>query len=176
MNERLFYFFNNLAGSSGFVDSLIIFLASTLPWILFAVVIVYFVFIKKNLNRFLMIVFCVGSSYLVSEFLKWIVFRQPRPFAVLEGVTTLVQASSFNSFPSSHATVFAALATAVFIYDRKKGIIFMIMALLIGLARIAAGVHFPIDILTGWFLGFLITIISYRLFRKLSKVLTNFIS
>jgi membrane-associated phospholipid phosphatase len=55
-----------------------------------------------------------------------------------------------------------ALAFALYFNHKKVGLPaqagywFIFFALLIGVARIMAGVHFPIDILGGFVLGFLI--------------------
>ena len=176
MNQKLFYIFNSLAGRSAFGDSVIVFLGDTLPFILLAFTLVYFIFIRKNLMRFLMIFCVVACSALVTEFLKWIVFRHPRPFMALSDVTQLINIESFGSFPSQHATIFAALATGVFIYDRRMGTIFIIAAVIIGFARIAAGIHYPFDVLTGFAVGFVITYFSYRLMRDLSRRIRLYIS
>ncbi len=46
-----------------------------------------------------------------------------------------------------------ALAVALFFHHKKTGYLFMLFAVIIGIARIAGGVHFPIDILGGIVLG-----------------------
>ncbi len=176
LNQKVFYLFNSLAGQSPFVDSVIVFLGNTLPFILIAFFILYFVFIRKNLMRFTMISCIVLCSAAVTEILKWIVFRQPRPFMALSDVTQLINIESFGSFPSQHATIFAALATGIYIYDRRMGAVFIICAVIVGLARIAAGIHYPFDILTGFFVGFVITYFSYRLMRDLSRRIRIYIS
>ena len=66
---------------------------------------------------------------------------------------TAIFAETGYAFPSGHATFFAALAMYIFFLNKKAGYVFMISALLVGLARIAAGVHFPVDILGGFVLG-----------------------
>lgn len=41
------------------------------------------------------------------------------------------------------------IASVVFVYSRKLGVVLGILALTVGLARVAAYVHHPIDILGG---------------------------
>lgn len=176
INEQLFYFFNSFAGRNSATDSLILFFASALPWILVFFTIFYFLFFRKSLKKFLVISFMVGVSALITQFLKWQIFLHPRPFMALDDVTQLINISGFDSFPSGHATIFAALATGVFIYNRKLGIVFAISALFIGLARISAGVHYPFDILTGYCIGFVMAIVSYRFLAFLSNSVKKFIS
>lgn len=176
MNEKIFYFFNGFAGMSETLDSLIVFLADGLPWMLIAFTLVYFIFIKRSAYRLFWVSCSVAVSAAVTEFLKWIIFRHPRPFIVLSDVTPLIDISAFGSFPSQHATIFAALATAMFLYNRKVGAWFIFFAIVIGLARIAAGIHFPIDILTGLLIGFLVTGLGYAIFKKFLRFIKSHIS
>jgi undecaprenyl-diphosphatase len=45
----------------------------------------------------------------------------------------------------------------------------MLFAFLIGLARIAAGIHFPIDVLAGFIIGILTAYLVDYLYLKLPK-------
>lgn len=176
LNSKIFYFFNSFAGRNEFLDSIIVFIANDLPWILIAFTAVYLIFLKKSPKRFVMLSIVVLLSAAVTEFLKWIVFNQPRPFIALPDVTQLINIASFGSFPSQHATIFAALATGMFIYNRKVGAWIVFFSILIGLARIASGIHFPADILTGFLIGFLVSYISYRLFRGFVESVKKYVS
>lgn len=176
LNEKIFYFFNSFAGKNPLLDSLIVFVGNTLPWLLIGFTLVYFIFIRRSPRRLFIVLLIVTTSALVTEFCKWVVFRHPRPFIALPDVTQLINITSLGSFPSQHATIFAALATAVFIYNRKVGTWFIVLAVLIGLARIMAGIHYPIDILTGFFVGFIITYFAYRMYRKFLKSVKDYIS
>lgn len=176
LNEQIFYFFNSLAGQNSFLDSVIFFLANDLPWVMVFVTVVYFLFIKKSPKKFFMIAFMVGFSSVFTEILKWIIFRSPRPFVALSDVTQIIHISHFDSFPSQHAAVFAALATGVFLYNKTLGTWFFVTALLIGLARIAGGAHFPFDVLVGFLIGIFVSLIFYRAVKGFSKSVNNFIS
>lgn len=176
LNEKLFYFLNSFAGRSAFLDSVIVFIGNDLPFILIGFTLVYFIFIKRSARRLALLSFTTLFAALITEVLKWAVFRHPRPFAALTDVVQLIQISAFDSFPSQHATIFAALATGMFIYDRSVGVWYIVLAVLIGIARIMAGIHYPLDILTGFLIGFLVTYLSYRLLRKLLNSVRNYIS
>jgi undecaprenyl-diphosphatase len=65
----------------------------------------------------------------------------------------LIVESNFTSFPSGHSTFAFALAFSIFLYDKKYGSIFLIMAFLVSLGRIFTGVHFPFDIFIGAIIG-----------------------
>ncbi|MDP2789436.1 MAG: phosphatase PAP2 family protein [bacterium] len=171
MNETIFYFFYNFAHQSPFIDSVVVFFARTFPYI---VVILAGVFLlmhhevfqaespwqifmqkKKEILR----AFFTGASAWVLAYVLKILFHAPRPFDALPQVTSLIPESGF-AFPSGHSTFFMALAVSIFFSHKKAGYVFVSFALLIGIARIMAGVHFPVDILGGFVLG---AVIAYFL-------------
>jgi membrane-associated phospholipid phosphatase len=70
-----------------------------------------------------------------------------RPFVDHPGQTVLlVRHAADNSFPSDHASVAFAIALTVLAYYRRVGLLLLVGAVGIGLARILVGVHYPIDI------------------------------
>src|SRR3989344_3067106 len=71
-----------------------------------------------------------------------------------------------SSFPSGHATFFSALAMALYFYHKRLGLLYAFGALLIGLARVMAGIHWPIDILAGYILGGIIGFIAYHAYQR----------
>ena len=97
-----------------------------------------------------------GISYILKISLAF-----PRPFLKFSEVIPLFLHGGFNSFPSGHATFFAALAIAIYLNHKKVGIFFIIAALFIGIARVIAGVHFPVDVVVGWILGGLVSWLVY---------------
>ncbi len=103
------------------------------------------------------------AAYILAYVVKFIL-HTPRPFDALSDVHALIAESGY-AFPSGHATFFMALAATIVFAHKRAGYIFMLFALVIGIARIMAGVHFPIDILGGFVLG---AIVSYAVayFRK----------
>lgn len=176
INEKIFFFFNSFAGVNTLIDSLIVFIANDIPFLLIGFTFIYFIFLKRNPKQLFVVTILTLSSALVTEFLKWIVFRHPRPFIALEGVTQLIEINSMGSFPSQHATIFSALAVSVFIYDKKVGVWFFVLAFLIGVSRIISGIHFPLDILTGFFIGFVVTYGIYKIYRKFVIFLEDYFS
>jgi undecaprenyl-diphosphatase len=58
------------------------------------------------------------------------------------------------SFPSGHTLLATTIAASLYFSGyRKVGAILMVCAVLVGLSRIAAGVHYPTDILAGLIIG-----------------------
>lgn len=177
MNNLIFLSLYNLSHQSASFDSLVVFLAKYFPYLVIFLAIIFLlyhheIFSKKKpaeeiLQKLKEILFVSGSvifAWLVSIFLK-IIFLEPRPFMILSGILPMFWPNDF-SFPSGHSAFFMALAIAIFLYHKKMGYLFILFALLIGLARIIAGVHFPLDILGGYLVG---GFISYLLIKSFSK-------
>lgn len=116
----------------------------------------------------LYIIFAVMVAWGIAGVLK-IVFAVPRPFLQFSHIIPLFPYGGFDSFPSGHATLFAAMGTAIYMAHKKIGAIFLLMAIMIGLARVISGVHFPIDILAGWTLGSLSVIGVWQIIYYLRK-------
>ena len=101
------------------------------------------------------------ALFWVESLLKPLVDR-PRPSSVaaLEGtLEVLGRASSSPSFPSGTATACAAAVTWLLVRHRSDGIdravlvLTTLLALVISLARVYAGAHWPSDIAAGWLAG-----------------------
>jgi undecaprenyl-diphosphatase len=81
--------------------------------------------------------------------------RQPRPCQALPDVETFVTCPPAGdwSLPSNHATIAAALAAAVVALAPRLAVVAVPVALVVASARVALGVHFLHDVLTGLALG-----------------------
>lgn len=75
-----------------------------------------------------------------------LLFDRPRPFAAL-GIPPLFPHDTDSSFPSDHTLVAVALVGPLLWRRPHLGGWLMLWALLIGIARVAAAVHYPTDIL-----------------------------
>lgn len=169
LNENLFFFFHQFAFQSDWLDVLILFTAEYLGWVLIASLVVFTTTHahtrKEGFRNFFVIFTAALAAWGIAHLAKWL-YVSPRPFIALPDVIPVFEhANIFNSFPSGHATFFASLAASVFAYHRWVGSIFIVGAIAIGIARVAAGVHFPIDVLTGWLLGAAIGYTAFALYH-----------
>ena len=81
-------------------------------------------------------------------------WERPRPFTAHSSLTHVLGARTTDpSFPSDHAAAAFAIAFAVFAFSRRAGVGFLVVATLIGLSRIALGMHYPSDVLAGLLVG-----------------------
>jgi undecaprenyl-diphosphatase len=180
LNNNIFFFINNFSHQSAFVDWLIKFFATPFIFITILAAFIFLIFYtenhfdSKNLSwkynlgpRLTKILFVSSSAVFAWAFtavLKAII-AAPRPFLVFENLQPLFLHGGMDSFPSGHSTFLAALAVSLYLISKKVGIYFMIVAILVGLARVAAGIHFPIDILFGYIIGISSALIFSLIFK-----------
>ncbi len=147
------------------MNYLITFVASFLIWIMFAgLFVLWFIDGKIKKEQVLHALLAVGISWVATHILKDM-FEVPRPF-VLEGVrplTLFVSSGEDWAFPSSHAAIAAAMATTVWLHDKKVGLIFISGALLVGAGRVMSLSHYPLDIAGGAFIGIVVALLIEKL-------------
>ncbi|MCX3062183.1 phosphatase PAP2 family protein [Streptomyces beihaiensis] len=93
-----------------------------------------------------------GLAVLVNVPIRSFVER-PRPFRDHDGLTVLVSGKNDFSFVSDHATLAMAMGAALFVANRKFGLLGIGLALLEGFCRVYMGVHYPTDVVGGFALG-----------------------
>ncbi len=192
LNEKIFYILNSLAGQHDWLDILIRFLAEYLGWLMLGGLLVYLfmhrcdnedpkqkweIFLEKIFRlkaparNILLILFSAFIAWIISHIIKNIL-AWPRPFLFFaeSDINLLFEWGGYNSFPSGHTTFFSALAVSLMFFHRRLGALYLVGALLIGLARIVGGVHFPIDILAGYALGVAVSYIIYKVFHSSKMV------
>lgn len=180
MNNSIFFGLYNLAHHSVIFDKIVTFITDPLIYIMMAIISIYFLIDIKDLHRkinfnfilekikvFIPVLVTGISAWVIGDLIK-LIFKAERPFVLLSQVNSLVPESGF-AFPSLHSTLIASLAFAVFFKNKTFGYVCLFIALLIGLSRIVAGVHFPIDVLGGFVLGFAVAFAVNKISKKLIK-------
>ncbi len=105
----------------------------------------------------------VVAAYLLSEGVKLVV-SEDRPCRVLDVATVLVCPEAGDwSWPSNHATIAAAFATACALALPRSLWLGAPTALLIAASRVGAGVHYVHDVLSGLALGTLAVAVTVTL-------------
>jgi len=177
MNTIIFQYLYSFAHQSQGLDKVIVFFAHTFPYIVILLAGIFLLFSRRfsrdpdpasqasghhimlTRGKEIVLVFFSGIfAWCVANVIK-IIIANPRPSLVLENIQPLLIKTGY-SFPSGHATFFMALAFSIFFAHKKAGYLFMFFALVIGVARIMAGVHYPLDILAGFILGTLIAMLT----------------
>jgi len=171
MNSALFQYFYHLQNINGGVPRLAVFFGSYLPYGLALGLLVYLFAYKAkafSFQRRLFIVACALLSSILAYvgvlLFRSVSFISQRPFVTMPDIKPLIDTGqAFASFPSLHTAIFFAAGMFLYFYHKRLGIAYLAGALLIGLARMVAGVHWPIDILVGIGVGVLAAFIV-RLF------------
>ncbi len=119
-----------------------------------------YLFITKNQKVAQYLIATTAGGFLLSYIAK-IIFHRPRPIAA-----NLIASPASYSLPSGHALISVCFYgfIAYLLFKKLKNkfskiailILFLLLALLIGLSRTYLGVHYPSDVLAGWYLGFAI--------------------
>ncbi len=164
-NLEGFRFINNLAGHSVWLDRFMIFAADQMGYVLIVLVLILF----WNKDYFKNVILVSWGSAIVARLvfvglMRYLIYS-PRPFLVLENVNKLMNHQFESSFPSGHATFYFALATGVYLYNKKIGRIYLVLAGLVGFARVFVSVHWPLDILAGAVLGVVTAVLVKFLFN-----------
>ena len=130
---------NNLILDSGNYLLIIMYTALTVSWW------------KKRREALVHALLSSLLAWIIAGFIKEI-FPTPRPFPY----------DGTGSFPSGHAAAAFAFGVSAFLHDGPVGAVMLVGSLLIGVARVAGNVHYPVDILGGAVLG---TIVAYLVLR-----------
>lgn len=167
------------------LDKAMLFLSGTLTWTpLFAYIIWQLIAThgkKFGIYAVLLASLSVGISDSVSSRVFKPTVQRPRPSHTEKLQDELHYAKDNNGndyrggeygFYSSHASNFAALTIFVLLalprHYRLKTIL-IIATLITSISRIYLGVHFPTDILMGWFMGGMFGYVFYKLFSFIKR-------
>lgn len=116
-------------------------------------------------------------AFLLTKALAYLIYTT-RPF-VSEHIQPLINHVADNGFPSDHTVLTMTVAAVVFVFNRKAGFMLALLSLSIGLARMLAKIHQPLDILGSIFIAILSTYASWyalKKFRDIDTLLTSLIS
>ncbi len=171
LDEKFFLYIYKLGGHYSAIDNAIVFFAEWFPYLI--VLILFFVifkYVRNSSEREILlskILASVALAFLTVTQIFWRFYLRPRPY-IQNNLKPLIMETA-HSFPSGHASFFFALSFSVYFYNKKWGILFLAMSVIMCLARVAAGVHFPSDILAGFVLGFLISFAVFKFFKLFKK-------
>ncbi len=168
MDRLLFLALNDLADNWPLLDATVRFLVNdyVIPTAL-SLILVALWFSGREISgrrrRQLAVVhaaFAVLLANLLVKLCNLVLFR-PRPFADLD-VNLLFYRPTDSTFPSNPAAVAFAFAAAVYLHERQWGIALGVLAGLFGLARVMAGVHYPLDVVGGAVVGIVAAHVALR--------------
>ena len=175
LDKKLFVFLNGL-GSENF-DGLWLLITNQITWIPFFLLLLYLIYkkigAKQTILLFTFAAVLVAMTDQTANIFKYSFHRiRPCNDPEIKSIIRIVKESHSFGFFSAHAANSMGVATFLFLNFRKQyrfwGLIFL-WPLIFAYSRIYIGVHFPLDILTGYFFGALYGIAFFFLYQKVKK-------
>lgn len=146
------------------------FLASFLIWFMFlGLVVLWFIDGRIKKEQAFHALISTLIAWGIASMIKSLI-PASRPFEVW-GLTPLtVTLPQDGSFPSEHAASAWAMATTLWLHNKKTGTLFIVGATGVGIGRVMSMVHYPQDVAVGVMIGFLVSylFVKLHLFKVLS--------
>ena len=129
------------------VSILVIFFAKYVYLVVIAIVVIYGLLQPRPVQKkmLLLTIICLPLIYIFAKIGSHF-FYDTRPF-VTHHIKPLIPHAPDNGFPSDHTLISAAFASVLFVFNKKWGIVAGVLAVLVGVSRVYAQIHSPIDIL-----------------------------
>jgi undecaprenyl-diphosphatase len=99
---------------------------------------------------------------------------RPRPYEA-HTISHPWSSSTDASFPSDHTTVSFAIAFAVLMFDTVAGVIFLVVAAIIGIGRLFIGAHYPGDVAAGVVVGGIVAYVVVRWLRGFASSVARYV-
>lgn len=145
--DKLMVIFTYL-GSAGFI------------WILIALILI---FSGKNKKYGIAMMLSLALCLLIGNLTLKPLIARIRPCDINDTVNLLIKRPTDASFPSGHTMASFAAAVSLLYYNKKIGLLALILASLIAFSRLYLYVHYPTDILAGMLIGIGIAIVSQKI-------------
>lgn len=125
---------------------------------------------RKGWHFFAPFVTAAAAASLASELLLKPLIGRFRPsIVVIQEIVVVGDMPLTYSFPSTHATLAWALAAVIAHEDVRLGRISYILAFLVSFSRVYLGVHYPLDVIAGGVLGWVIGQVCVRMYTPARK-------
>jgi undecaprenyl-diphosphatase len=162
---HIFQFIDHLAKSDAVFNPLMEFLAQDAEYLFFVGILIYWFFRTKSNRRMVaegLISACIALG--INGLIGLLVYRD-RPF-VHHHVIQLIHHVANASFPRDHAAGAFVIATSIWIWRKRDGWIWLIVAAGIAISRVWTGVHYPSDVLAGMIIGIATAFIIHTLMHS----------
>ena len=175
LDQKLFVFLNSL-GSETF-DGLWLLITKQLNWIPFFLLLLYFIYkklgVKQTLYLFLFVALLIFFTDQITNLFKN-GFQRLRPCnnPEINSFIRIVQSRTSFSFFSGHASNTMAVATFLYLVFKKDFKYFWLLflwPLVFAYSRIYLGLHYPLDILSGYLFGGILGFLMFKFYRMAQK-------
>mgnify|MGYP006231142923 FL=1 len=170
LDNEITIFLNNY--HNNILDYLMILISNKYIWIPLYLFLIYVLFKidKKNIisHILLCILSVIISDYITSSLMKpfFEILRPCYNENLKSTINIVAECGGRYGFASSHASTTFSLATCFYLISSKKIKLLFIWSLIVGYSRIYLGVHFFSDVIFGFFIGIITSIIIFHIFKK----------
>lgn len=173
LDKRLFIFLNNL-GSTPF-DGIWLLITKQINWIPYFLILLFILYKKLGTKKLgitiLILAALITFTNEITDVIKFSIQRiRPCNDETLLGLIRVVKDSDTFSYFSGHASNSTAAMMFVFLILRKHykySYLIFLYPLIFAYSRIYLGLHFPLDIISGFVFGSLTGILFYRFYSIL---------
>lgn len=117
---------------------------------------ILFNYTKYNIFKY---IFVPLVTIIIAKIIRKIL-KAKRPFEKMN-IKSLVYHKGGGSMPSNHSASAMVLALALSYITPHLFFVYFCLALITGISRIMAGLHYPIDVFFGFLLGFCVGILGF---------------
>jgi undecaprenyl-diphosphatase len=171
LDTRLFIYLNGLGSET--YDGLWLIITKQVNWIPFFLFLFYLIYtkigIKKTAYLLLFVAVLILASDQITNLFKY-TFQRQRPCnnTNINTFIRVVESRSSFSFFSGHASNTMAVATFLYFVFKTKikylGFLFL-WPLIFAYSRIYLGLHYPLDIISGYLCGLILGYITYKIYQ-----------
>lgn len=173
LDKKLFVFLNNL-GSTPF-DDIWLLITKQINWIPFFLILLFILYKKLGTKKLgiaiLILAALITFTNEITDLIKFSIQRiRPCNDDTLAGLIRVVNDSDTFSYFSGHASNSTAAMMFVFLILRKHykySYLIFLYPLIFAYSRIYLGLHFPLDIISGFVFGSLTGFLFYRFYSIL---------
>lgn len=172
LDVQLLVFLNGLGSAT--YDGLWLFITKQSNWTPFFLVLLYLVYKKIGIKSTLYLLLFVTLLLVVTDQttnLFKVTFQRLRPCnnPDINSIIRLVKPSNSFSLFSGHAANSSATMTFLFLLLKKYyrfAFLLFLFPLIFAYSRIYLGLHYPLDIVTGYLFGSTFGFVTYKLYQK----------
>lgn len=146
----------------------VVFSAKYLLYIIALIALIFFVLANRNIKiRIIKSLIISAPLALILAKISSLFIYDTRPFAA-ENVIPLISHAADNGFPSDHTLAAMLIAIVIFKFNKKLGTVLIILAILLGVARVLAKIHHPLDIAGSIVIDLISVWIALSILKKFS--------